>query len=129
VRRVFFLAVLLLAVVSAAAGSARADRGGRDVRAAGDCARGATAALRLRAQDGAIELRFRLQQRRGHGPWRITIVHERRVSGHATRRTARSDDSFELRRMLPDLPGSDAIVVSAWGPRGLGCRAAATLLP
>jgi hypothetical protein len=29
--------------------------------------------------------------------------------------------------MVPDLSGSDTIVVHAWGPKGLGCRATATL--
>ena len=97
------------------------------MRAAGVCGRGTTASLRLRADDGRIEVRFRLRQRRGRGVWRIAIVHEQRVSSRATGRTTRSDDSFELRRMLPDLPGSDTVVVHAWGPKGRGCRATATL--
>jgi hypothetical protein len=29
--------------------------------------------------------------------------------------------------MLRDLPGPDAVTVRAWGPRGLTCRATATL--
>ena len=55
------------------------------------------------------------------------MVHENRVSSHATGRTSRADDSFELRRFLPDFRGSDTVVVHAWGPNGLGCRASATL--
>jgi hypothetical protein len=54
-------------------------------------------------------------------------VHEQRVFSRATRRTTRRDDSFEVRRMVPDLPGSDGVVVHAWGPNGLGCRVTATL--
>jgi hypothetical protein len=83
--------------------------------------------LRLRAEDRGLEVRFRLEQTRGHGLWRITIVHEHRVSARATRTTTRQDDSFELRRSLRDLPGSDTVAVHAWGPRGLGCQATATL--
>jgi len=97
------------------------------VRVAGTCGRGATASLRLRADDGQIEVRFRVEQTRGRGVWRITIVHEQRVSSRATRRTTRSDRSFELRRRLADLSGSDTVAVHAWGPGGLGCRATATL--
>jgi hypothetical protein len=74
-------------------------------------------------------MRFRLRQRSGRGVWRIAIVHEQRVSSRATKRTTRSDDSFELRRRLVDLRGSDTVTVHAWGPGGLGCRAAATLDP
>lgn len=129
VTRLVLLAVLLLAL-SAGAAAARGGEGGSgsdDVRVAGLCGRGATSSLRVRAHDGGIEVRFRLRQTRGRGLWRITIVHENRVSARATRKIARSGDSFELRRMLPDLSGSDTIAVHAWGPRGLGCRATATL--
>ena len=121
--------VLLLLAVSAGAAYARGDDhgGDRDVRVAGVCGRGAVSSLRLRAQDDRIELRFQLRQTRGRGVWRITVVHENRVSYRATRTTTRSDDSYELRRLLPDLRGSDTVVVHAWAAGGLGCRATATL--
>jgi hypothetical protein len=123
------LPVLLLLAFSAGAAQARGDDHGGDseVRVAGTCGHGAASSLRLRAHDGGLEVRFRLWQTRGHGLWRIAIVHEHRVSARATRRTTRSDASFELRRTLPDLRGSDAVIVNAWGPQGLGCRAAATM--
>ncbi|HEU5373682.1 MAG TPA: hypothetical protein VFU51_14935 [Gaiellaceae bacterium] len=127
------LLVLLMLAFSAGTAGARGNgdgerRGGdREVRVGGDCARGATSMLRVRERDGRIELRFRLRQTRGRGLWRITVVHENRVSAHATRRTSQVDDSFELRRFLPDFRGSDTVVVHAWGPRGLGCRVLATL--
>jgi hypothetical protein len=129
VTRLALLTLLVLAF-SAGAAQARADDhggGGGEVRVAGSCGSGAVASLRLRSRDDRIEVRFRLRQTRGRGAWRIAIVHERRVSYRATRRTNRSDDSFELRRTLQDLPGSDTVAVHAWGPSGLGCRATATL--
>jgi hypothetical protein len=130
VTRLLALTLLLFAFSAGAAQARGEDHGGGgDVRAAGVCGRGATASLRLRTDDGRIEVRFQLRQRRGSGVWRITIVHEERVSSRAARRTTRSDDSFELRRLLPDLRGSDTVVVHAWGPNGLGCRATATLNP
>jgi len=127
-RRLALLALVPLAFAAGVA-DARGDGGGGDgdVRAAGSCGRGVTSSLRLRARDNGIEVRFRLRQTRGRGVWRVTVVHENRVAARATRRTTRSEDSFELRRTIPDLPGSDAVVIHAWGPRGLGCRAAATL--
>jgi hypothetical protein len=125
VTRVLAIALLVF-VLSAGAAEAHGG-GGDDVNAAGICGRGATASLRLRADDGQIEVRFRLRQRSGRGVWRIAIVHEQRVSSRATKRTTRSDDSFELRRRLADLRGSDTVIVHAWGPGGLGCRASATL--
>jgi hypothetical protein len=128
-RRLLALALLLLAFSAGAAQARSSDHGGGggDVRAAGRCGRGVTASLRLHAGGGRIETRFRLEQRRGRGAWRIAIVHEQRLASRAARRTTRSDDSFEVRRTVPDLQGSDTVTVHAWGPRGLGCRATATL--
>jgi len=125
--RVLALALLLLALSAGPAQAHGDDHGGGDVRVAGSCGPGVTSSLRLRADDGRIELRFQLEQRRGRGVWRITVVHEQRVSARATRKTTRSDRSFELRRTLADLSGSDTAAVHAWGPGGLGCRATATL--
>ncbi len=132
VSRLVLLALVLLAFSAGAADARGNDHGGggsgsEDVRVAGDCGRGASSSLRIRAHDDGIEVRFRLRQTRGRGTWRITIVHENRVSFRAASKTTRTDDSFELRRTLPDLRGSDTVVVHAWGPTGLGCRATATL--
>jgi hypothetical protein len=129
VRRLVLLSLALLAFSVGAADARPNDHGGGDneVRVTGNCGRGTVSSLRLRARDGGIEIRFRLQQTRGRGAWRITVVHENRVSFRATRRTTRTEDSFELRRTLPDLSGSDAVDVHAWGPSGVGCRASATL--
>jgi hypothetical protein len=126
--RVLALALLLFALSAGAAQARGYDHGGGgDVRVAGSCGRGATSSLRLRSDDGRLEMRFRVEQRRGRGLWRITVVHEQRISSRTTKRTTRSDRTFELRRRMADLPGSDTVAVHAWGPRGLGCRATATL--
>ena len=47
--------------------------------------------------------------------------------GEAPSSTTRASSSFEVRRTLQDLPGADTVTASAWGPRGLVCRADATL--
>ena len=129
VTRLLVIVGLLLAVL---AGTAAADDGGRgggdsDVRVAGACGRGSTANLRVRSHNGGIEVRFALHQSRGRGLWRVTIVHENRVAVRTTANTTSSDGSYEVRRVLRDLQGSDTIVVHAWGPGGLACRASATL--
>lgn len=128
VTRLVLLVLLLLAVsAGTAAARGRDGDGNGDVRVAGDCGPGAVSSLRVQARDGGIEVRFRLRQPRGRGAWRMTIVHENRVAVRVTSKTTRTDDSFDVRRTLPDLVGSDTVVVHAWGPSGLGCRATATL--
>jgi hypothetical protein len=67
--RLLALALLLLAFSAGAAQARGGDNGGGggDVRVAATCGRGVTASLRLHADDGRIEVRFRLEQRRGRG--------------------------------------------------------------
>ena len=129
VARVAVIVGLLLAVSAGTAAAHDGDRGSgdSDVRVTGVCGRGASANLRVRSRDEGIEVRFALRQTLGRGLWRVTIVHENRVVVRTTAKTTSGDDSYEVRRVVRDLLGSDTIVVHAWGPGGLACRAAATL--
>jgi hypothetical protein len=116
-------AILLAVVALALPAVASAKDGAGEARVAGACSQGASAELRLKRDDGAIELRFALRHGRA-GSWRVAIVQERRV---VWKRTGRQSGSFELRRTLRDLAGANAITATAWGPQGLVCRASATL--
>jgi hypothetical protein len=122
--------VVLMFAVAVAAPSARATSGedGRGaVRVAGICSGGVTASLRLRYRGDAIELRFEVEHSRAQVTWRIALVHERRVAWKGSARTTGRAPAFELRRLLPDLPGADTVTARAWGPRGVVCNATATL--
>jgi hypothetical protein len=115
---------LLLAVLPA---PAIASDGGDDVRVTGTCGRGASAKLRLKREDDGIELRFEVDYSRASVAWRVVVVHERRIAWKGSVKTTRPRGSFEVRRMLRDLAGSDTVTVRASGPSGLVCRAEATL--
>ena len=118
--------VAALVTLALGTGSAEA-RVADDVRAVGTCSKGVAAELRLKSEERGIELRFKLRQTQANSAWRVALVHERRVVWKGTLRTGRQSRSFELRRTLQDLPGDDELTANAWGPRGLRCRASATL--
>jgi hypothetical protein len=105
---------------------ARAGGDDDEVRVTAACGR-AEARLRLERDDDGIQARFELRDRGAGGLWRVTLVQERRVAWKGTATTTRGRRRFELRRTLPDLPGSDTVTAQAWGPRGAGCRVTATL--
>ena len=107
--------------------AAVAKDGPGEVRVAGVCSSGVASELRLKRRDQGIELRFELDDGGAGAVWRVVLVHERRIAWKGAVRTTRPRGSFEVRRTLEDLSGADAITASAWGPRGLVCRAAATL--
>ena len=97
-----------------------------DVRVRGSCGTGAESQLRLRAQDGAIRVEFRVDSERSRQRWRVALVHERRVVWRGRVRT-HSDGSFRVRRSLPDFEGADEVSVRASGRGGNTCQAGATL--
>lgn len=126
------LALVLAGLTAGALAPAPASaRGGRDarpeVRVSGDCGAGARAKLRLRADDGAIEVEFEVDERRIGTAWRVTLVRERRVVARVTARTHGPSGSFTVTRRLRDLAGADRVTARASGPGGLTCQAAATL--
>lgn len=115
-----------LALTAPALAAAPAASAGDDARVRADCARGADGELRLKGDDGTIEVELRIDTRRAGARWSVARVHERRVAWRGSVRT-RSNGSLRIRRTLPDYPGADEIAVRASGPRGVSCLATATL--
>lgn len=120
-------AVLAASCLGAPPATARGggDGGGGEVRAGGQCGRGASSGLRLRSRDGGIRVRFQVEHARSGATWRVVLVQDRRVVWRGRARTRAG--SFELERRLRDLPGADQVTARAWGPGGVTCAAAATL--
>jgi hypothetical protein len=119
------LLALLLALAAPSAATARGGGGGDDARVTASCGRGASGELRLKSDDGAIEVEYRVRRARGGERWSVTLVHERRV---AWRGGATSDGGgFRIRRTLSDYAGADEITTRATNRRGLTCQATGVL--
>ena len=112
---------LALGAAAPALGSARDD--GDDARVDGTCGKGATSQLKLRAEDGAISVEFKLDSNRGGRRWRLVLVHERRVVWRGRARTRSGSGAFRIRRSVPDFAGVDQVSVRASGPGGNTCQA------
>jgi hypothetical protein len=125
--RAALAAVALLAALLAPAPAL--GRGGSDdeVRVRGACGRGASSELRVKGDDGRLEVDFRVRSRRAGERWRLLLVHERRVAWRGTLRTGSSSRSVRVRLRGPDYEGADRIVARASGPNGVTCQATAVL--
>jgi len=119
------IAIILLAATPGAAGA----RGGGDdeVRVAGTCGGGVKSKLKVKADDGALEVDVEVEHARRGSVWRLTLVQEGRVVWRGSARAGRGSGRFAVARRLRDLAGADRIGVRASGPGGVSCRAAATL--
>ncbi|WCB92229.1 hypothetical protein DSM104299_00919 [Baekduia alba] len=121
--RALLLAIALLVAVPAAASA----RHGHDdeVRATGTCGGGAQAKLKVKADDGALEVEVEVEHVRSGATWRLALVQEGRIAWRGSVRAR--GGRFEVERRLRDLAGADRIRVTARGPSGTTCRAAATI--
>jgi hypothetical protein len=124
----FATLVLLAAPLALPAGASARHGGDRDVvRAAGTCGGGVRSEIKLKADDGGIEAEVEVHQARRGSSWRVTLSQEGRVVWRGTARAGRSSGAFTVERRLRDLAGADRVSVRASGPRGVACRASATL--
>ena len=126
VIRTALVALVALVVLLAAQPVGAAPAADDDVRVVGVCGGRSTATLRVKVDDGRLEVRFGVERARA-GRWTMVLVHERRVAWRGSALSRRGSRSFEVRRSLRDLAGADAVVARAWGPGGVTCRAAATV--
>jgi hypothetical protein len=115
---------LALALAAPATALARSEK---DARVSGICGKGATSQLRLKANDGGIEVEFEVKSNRSGERWRVTLVHERRVVWRGRTRTRSGSRAFRIRRSIPDFDGIDEVSARASGPGGRTCHATTML--
>src|SRR3954453_22134742 len=98
---------VLASLMVAVAGVPVPAGGGHDaeVRAAARCGHGGSAQLRVRRDDGALEVRFELEHSRTPGArWRLVLVHEGRVDWRGSARARGSRRGRDATRQLPHSP-------------------------
>jgi hypothetical protein len=112
------LAVTFLPVASA--------KGGDGVRVAGTCSDSSTSKLKVKHDDGRIEVEFEVDQNRNGVRWTVTLRRPTTLLVRTMRVTRGPSGSFELRRVVRNRAGSDRIIARGTRASGEVCRAAAT---
>ena len=99
--------------------------GDDEVRRSGSCSGTADWEVRAKADDDLrIEFRGKVDSTRPGQVWRWRIKHNGWISASGSARTSGSSGSFEIRRSLVDLHGTDRFVFRAVRQRtGEVCRA------
>jgi hypothetical protein len=126
-RAILSLAVLgaMTALVLAASSPAG---GGGQVVAQGACSGAATSKLKLKPDNGHIEVEFEVDQNANGKRWRVTLKRNGNRFFRDIRTTHPPSGSFEVRRFTNNRPGTDSFVATATNlASGQTCRAAAKL--
>lgn len=94
-----------------------------DVIRRGSCTGNTTWKLKASPEDGRIEVEGEIDSNKVGQTWRWRLKHNGSITARGTRTTKAPSGSFEVRRVLTDLAGTDRIVFRAWNPNtGEVCR-------
>jgi len=104
-----FVAALTLPLLSAPAAYAGDD----DVEREGSCSGRADWELKVGPEDGRLEVEGEIDSNRNGQVWRWRIKHNGTVSARGKRTTGGDSGSFEVRRVMTNLSGTDTFVFRA----------------
>jgi hypothetical protein len=105
--------VALLMVVSSLAVAVPAGAGDDDVIRRGSCSANSSWKLKLSPENGRLEVEFEVDQNRNGQDWRVRMLHNGDVFFRGTKTTSAPSGSFEVRRVVDNASGDDAIVARA----------------
>ena len=102
--------------------------GGDDIRNPGTCTGSSTSKIKVKPDDGRIEVEFEVDQNKSGDVWRVKIKDNGSVAFKGSATTHGRSGSFSIERRIDDLAGKDAIKAAARNKRtGERCSASATL--
>jgi hypothetical protein len=123
--RIIPLAVTLaLGATALGAAPIASAKSGPGVRVGGVCRQQSTSKLKLKADDGRIEVEFEVDQNRNGVPWKVTLERNGKLVSSKTAVTRAPSGSFSANRVLPGAHGKVVATATRAGER---CSATATL--
>lgn len=102
--------------------------GGDDaVLAAGQCSGASSAKLKVKPEDGQLEIDFEVDQNVNNVTWNVRITDNDATVFNGTARTTGPSGSFDVEVLAPDRSGSDLVQATATNPTtGETCSASLT---
>ncbi len=114
IRNIVTALALTCLVTAAGASPASADGDDDDrVIRTGGCSGSADWKLKVKTDDGRLEVEGEVDSNVAGQQWRWTIRHNGSVSDRGTATTTARSGSFEVERRIVDLAGTDAVVFRA----------------
>jgi hypothetical protein len=108
VRKIIWIAT---AAATAAFGlPAAAPASEDDIRRRGECSGGSSSKIRVKPDDGGLEVEFEIDQNRNGVRWKVKIKDNSEVVIRDSARTKPPSGSFSFERRIPNRSGTDNIV-------------------
>ena len=117
--------VIALAAIPAAALAGGDDR---EVRQAGRCDGSSSSKIKVKEDDGRLEVEFEVDQNRTGKTWKVKIKDNGDVAFRGKAVTKAPSGSFSVEKRIDDLAGEDSIVATGKNPdSGERCVARASI--
>ena len=92
-------------------------KGGDDVVRRGSCTGSTDWKLKVKPDDGRLEVEAEVDSNRVGQTWHWRLVHDGSTSASGDRKTTAPSGSFEVRRLMVNRPGTDTITLRASNAR------------
>jgi hypothetical protein len=99
--------VVMIGLIATTAG---AEASTRSVVRSGSCSGASHRTLKLKPDNGRIEVEFEVDQNVVGVPWRVRLLDDGHLVGKGLRTTRAPSGSFTFRRVVADRPGRDSFV-------------------
>ena len=98
-------ALVSLAAVAAPGVAAAGD----DVRSTGKCSGSSTAKIKVKPDDGRLEVEFEVDQNKNGARWKVRIKDNGKVAFRGSARTKAPSGSFSVEKRIDNQPGTDRV--------------------
>jgi hypothetical protein len=115
-------AFVVAAALGATTAQAASAKGGDGVRVAGTCSDSSTSKLKLKRDNGRLQVEFEVDQNRNAVPWTVELRKDGRLVFQGTRLTAAPSGSFSLERRIA---GTSGTILARASRNGETCSASA----
>ena len=97
-----------------------------DIESAGQCTGGTTSKIKVKPDDGRLEVEFEVDQNQTGDRWKVKLKDNSEVVFKGSATTGGRSGSFEIERKIPNKSGTDSITGTARNTDG-GERCAASV--
>jgi hypothetical protein len=122
------VALTATAFIALPVATGSASGGGDDIRNPGTCTGSSRSKIKVKPDDGRIEVEFEVDQNRNGVKWKVKIKDNSQTAFKGTAKTRGPSGSFSVEKKIADRAGSDAIKAVAHNKSsGERCKATATI--